>query len=161
MNYTSINLSFKKKGNIQPSTLFYFAFIYLPLLKSGLKVLVTQSSNSAIPWTVAHQLLYPWGFPGKVLECVAFSSPGDLPNPGMAPVSPALQTDSLLSEPQCSPYFYCLLFLFFEIHPMNSNLDRKFCISEEINQQCYKQKKEILVKYLHTFLQGKSIIFSL
>ena len=28
----------------------------------------------------------------------AFQSPGDLPNPGMEPWSPTLQTDSLLSE---------------------------------------------------------------
>jgi len=28
-----------------------------------------------------------------------FSSPGDLPNPGVKPGSPALQTDSLVSEP--------------------------------------------------------------
>ena len=28
-----------------------------------------------------------------------FSSPGDLPNPGIEPWSPALQADSLLSEP--------------------------------------------------------------
>ena len=27
-----------------------------------------------------------------------FPSPGDLPNPGMEPVSPALQADSLLTE---------------------------------------------------------------
>ena len=28
-----------------------------------------------------------------------FSSPGDLPNPGVKPESPALQADSLSSEP--------------------------------------------------------------
>ena len=29
-----------------------------------------------------------------------FPSPGDLPNPGIEPGSPALQADSLLAEPQ-------------------------------------------------------------
>ena len=29
-----------------------------------------------------------------------FPSPGDLPNPGIEPRSPALQADSLLAEPQ-------------------------------------------------------------
>ena len=29
-----------------------------------------------------------------------FPSPGDLPDPGLRPASPALQADSLLSEPQ-------------------------------------------------------------
>ena len=32
-----------------------------------------------------------------------FTSPGDLPNPGMEPRSPALQVDSLLSEPPRKP----------------------------------------------------------
>ena len=37
------------------------------------------------------------------LEWVAIFSPGDLPNPGIEPRSPALQTDSLLSEPPEKP----------------------------------------------------------
>ena len=36
----------------------------------------------------------------RLLEWVAFHSPGDLPNPGIKPRSPALQTDSLAAEPQ-------------------------------------------------------------
>ena len=32
-----------------------------------------------------------------------FPSPGDLPNPGMEPRSPALQADSLPAEPQGKP----------------------------------------------------------
>ena len=46
------------------------------------------------PWTVAHQASgqeYWSGLP--------FHSPGDLPDPGIEPGSPALQADSLLSEP--------------------------------------------------------------
>ena len=34
---------------------------------------------------------------------VAFHSPGELPNPGMEPRSPALQVDSLPAEPQGKP----------------------------------------------------------
>ena len=34
-----------------------------------------------------------------------FPSPGDLPNPGMEPCSPALQVDSLPSEPPGKPLF--------------------------------------------------------
>ena len=33
-----------------------------------------------------------------------FSRPGDLPNPGIEPRSPALQADSLPAEPQGKPY---------------------------------------------------------
>ena len=35
-----------------------------------------------------------------------FPSPGDLPNPGIEPWSPALQADSLSSEPQEKYTFY-------------------------------------------------------
>ena len=35
----------------------------------------------------------------RVLEWVVISSPGDLPNPGIEPVSPAFQADTLTSEP--------------------------------------------------------------
>ena len=44
-------------------------------------------------------------FQARILEWVAFSrgSPGDLPDPGMKPRSPALQADSLLSEPPGKP----------------------------------------------------------
>ena len=36
----------------------------------------------------------------RILEWVAFPSPGDLPNPGIEPRSPALQVDSSPAEPQ-------------------------------------------------------------
>ena len=44
-----------------------------------------------------------------------FPTPGDLPNPGTEPGSPALQVDSLLSEPPGKPtqqYNYCTIFTF-------------------------------------------------
>ena len=45
----------------------------------------------ATPWTVAYQALPPWDFPGKNtgMGC-HFPSPGDLPNAGIEPGSPAL-----------------------------------------------------------------------
>ena len=39
----------------------------------------------------------------RMLEWVAFPSPGDLPNPGIKLRSPALQADSLPAEPQWMP----------------------------------------------------------
>ena len=39
----------------------------------------------------------------RILEWVAIPSPGDLRNPGVNPGSPALQADSLLSEPPEKP----------------------------------------------------------
>ena len=51
------------------------------------------------PWTVAHQAPLSMGFPRQEhWSGVPFPSPGDLPNPGIKPRSPALQADSLLTE---------------------------------------------------------------
>ena len=54
-----------------------------------------------------HELYSPWTSPGqntrvfwKILD---FPYPGDLPNPGIKPGSPTLQTDSLPAEPQGKP----------------------------------------------------------
>ena len=50
-------------------------------------------------WTVAHQAPPSVGFSRQ--ECwsgLPFPSPGDLPNPGIEPRSPALQADALPSE---------------------------------------------------------------
>ena len=45
------------------------------------------------------------GFPGKSTDCsgLPFPSPGDLPNPGIEPRSPVLQTGSLSFEPPGKP----------------------------------------------------------
>ena len=56
------------------------------------------------PWTVAHRLLYPWGFFREdYWNRLSCPLPGDLPNPGTDPTSSALQADSLLSEPLGKP----------------------------------------------------------
>ena len=51
------------------------------------------------------RLLCPWDSPGKNTEWVRMPSPpGDLPDTGIEPVSPALQADSLLAEPPAKQY---------------------------------------------------------
>ena len=46
------------------------------------------------------RLLHPRNFPGKKYwNGLPFPFPGDLPDPGIEPGSPALQADALLSEP--------------------------------------------------------------
>ena len=55
-------------------------------------------------WTVAHRLVCPWGFSRQEYWSeLLFPSPGDLSNPGIEPRSPALQADSLPSEPPGKP----------------------------------------------------------
>ena len=51
------------------------------------------------PWTVACQALLSVGFSRQeYLSGLSFPSPGDLPDPGFEPGSPALQTDCLVPE---------------------------------------------------------------
>ena len=60
----------------------------------------------ATPWTVAYQALLSMGFSSQEYwSGLPFPSPGDLPNPGIEPGSPALQTDALPSEPPGKPDF--------------------------------------------------------
>ena len=50
----------------------------------------------ATPWTVAYQAPLSMGFSRQEYwSGLPFPSPGDLPNPGIEPGSPALQTDTL------------------------------------------------------------------
>ena len=58
----------------------------------------------ATPWTVAHQAPLSMGFSRQEYwSGLPFPSPGDLPDPGIEPRSPALQADSLTSEPPGKP----------------------------------------------------------
>ena len=66
----------------------------------------------------------------RILEWIAFPYPGDLPNPGIEPRSPAMQADSLPAGPPGNPYSYyekwkllsrVLLFQHFGLYsPLNS-----------------------------------------
>ena len=64
--------------------------------------LVIQSCPTlATPWTVAHQAPLPMGFSRQESWSeLPFPSPGDLPDPGIKPMSLALQADSLPTEQQ-------------------------------------------------------------
>ena len=54
----------------------------------------------ATPWTVAHQASPSMGFSRQEYwSGLPFPSPGDLPDPGIEPRSPALEADTLTSEP--------------------------------------------------------------
>ena len=66
-------------------------------------------SDSATLWTVAQQAPLPMGFSRQEYwSGLPFPFPGDLPNPGIEPRSPALQADALTSEPPGKPYFFVM-----------------------------------------------------
>ena len=73
-----------------------------------MKVLVV-SNTFGTPWTVAHQVPPSMGFlRQEYWSGLPYPFPGDLPNPGIKPGSPALQAESLPSEPgnKCSTLFW-------------------------------------------------------
>ena len=80
--------------------------MYIDVKRDKLKVkLLSRIQLFAIPWTVAYQAPSPMEFSRQEYwSGLPFPSPGDLPYPGIEPGSPALQTDSLPSEPPGKPY---------------------------------------------------------
>ena len=73
--------------------------MFFPLSDIEVKLL-SRVQLFATPWTVAHQAPQSMEFSRQEYwSGFPFPSPGDLPNPGIEPGSPALQADALLSEP--------------------------------------------------------------
>ena len=71
----------------------------IPCRRAGQLTPVFLVALFATPWTVAHQATGPL----SMAFLLPFPSPGDLPDPGMELGSPALQADSLPSEPPGKP----------------------------------------------------------
>ena len=99
-------------------------------------------SDFAIPWTVAHQasLSTECSRQKSGVGC-QFPSPGNLPNPGIKPRSPALQANSLPSKPLGKPlwvpeilsgdllaqnYFIIILRYYFVIHSFSHGCRVKY-----------------------------------
>ena len=82
---------------------YMYIYIYIVKLLSHVCLLVT-------PWTVAHQAPPSMEFSRQEYwSGLPFPSPGDLPDPGVKPGSPALQADALPSEPPgISLYIYSI-----------------------------------------------------
>ena len=75
-----------------------------PLTEISQCRIVSPVGVFATPWTVAYQASLSMGFSRQeYLSGVPFPSPGDVPNPGIEPGSPALQADALLSDPPGKP----------------------------------------------------------
>ena len=68
------------------------------------QVLLSHIRLFATPWKVAYQAPLSMGFSRQEYwSGLLFPSPGNLPNPGIEPRSPALQTDALPSESPGKP----------------------------------------------------------
>ena len=72
------------------------------------------------PWTAAHQAPLSTEFSRqKYWSGLPFPSPGDLPDPGTEPTSPALQADALLTEPPGKPCLGSMLQVLLLQQPWN------------------------------------------
>ena len=64
-------------------------------------------SNFVTPWTVACQVRLSMGFPRQEYWSeLLFPIPGDLPDPGIKSVSPALAGRFFITEPPGKPSYY-------------------------------------------------------
>ena len=85
---------------IQMGISFLFSFAFKVKVKSLSCVWLF-----ATPWKVTYQAPQSMGFfRQEYWSGLPFPSPGDLPNPGIEPRSPALQTDALPSDPLGKPF---------------------------------------------------------
>ena len=83
------------------------SFFSIFLIVKRVVILVAKSCLTLVtPWTVACQATLSMGFSRQEYQSgLPFPSPGDLPDPGIEPTSPALQADSLPIELRGKPYF--------------------------------------------------------
>ena len=82
--------------------MYIFIYVYV-CVKVKVKSL-SRVRLFATPWTVAYQAPPSMGFSWQQYwSGLPFPSPGDLPDPGIKPGSPAFQADALTAEPRGKP----------------------------------------------------------
>ena len=81
--------------------------------------------DCSLPCSSVHGILQARYWSG-----LPFPSPGDLPDPGIKPGSPALEADALTSEPpgkhkdlSCATYYY---FFYSHIHPLTPSIPKRW-----------------------------------
>ena len=105
-------------------------------IKSTEKVKVKSFSRVrlfATPWTVAYQAPPSMGFPRQgCWSGLPFPSPGDLPNPGIEPGSPALQANAL--DLQIYSIEFCFLTIYIPMKQRNMlNKSIQFPLVKQVN----------------------------
>ena len=108
MKCSLVSLTFLKRSHLSHSIVFLYFFALIT--EEGFLIPPCYSFSSAqslsrvqlfaTSWSIAHQAPLSVGFSRQEYwSGLPFPSPGDLPNPGIEPRSPALQADALTSEP--------------------------------------------------------------
>ena len=108
----SVFIPIPKKGTARECSNYHTVALISHASKVMLKILhrvLCAQSLSCVqlfvtPWTVAHQAPLSMDFPRQEYwSGLPLPFPVDLPDPGIKPGSPALQVDSLPSEPPMTP----------------------------------------------------------
>ena len=86
----------------------------------------------------------------RILEWIVFLSLGDLPNPGIEPRPPALQTNSLPAEPQGKPYTCTRK----GVHVFVINFFNLFCIVYSIFYFMF-----IVIKFVIKYIKGREYMY--
>ena len=104
--YTPFCLSIYQIAGLLGFSSGFFSFHLLGILNNTVMNVFSHSvmPDSTTPWTVVRQAPLCMGiFQAEYWSGLPCSSSGDLPNPGIKLRSPALQVDSLPSEPPGKP----------------------------------------------------------
>ena len=122
INYTPIqNKNFKKRRKCVPSfpDVLVLNGLWLKMIHEpkrhwsehiSVVYLLSHIQLYATPWTVSHQVPVSKGFPRQEYwSGLSFPSPGDLPDLGMEPTSPALTGGFLTAEPPGKHAYYYTL----------------------------------------------------
>ena len=99
--YLALNLTYVlvwlRKGRVLA---FRFCLLCSRHVGGGCAFVTKWCLTLGTPWTAAHQAPLSMGFPRQeYCGGLLFLSPGDLPNPGIKPTSPALASGFLTTEP--------------------------------------------------------------
>ena len=89
------------------STVFYsfYSQFYWEIVDISLSCVLFFATS----WTIDHQGPLPMGFPRQEYwRRLPFSSPGDLPHPGIKPMSPALAARFFTTKPPGKPPCHCI-----------------------------------------------------
>ena len=119
-----------------------------------------MTDSSATPWTVAYEVPQSMGFPRREYwSGLPLPSPGDFPNPGIKPVSPALQADASPSGLPRKPFFcegpdnkFCMLCKPYRFHGNYSN--SWYSTKETVDHMQTKDSDCILIKL---YLQNQGV----
>ena len=136
-----------------------YAAKWISLRNTHVKVEVwvtSVMSDSATPWTVAHQAPLSMEFSLEAYwSGLSFPSPGDLPDTGIEPGSPALQVDSLPSEPPEKPrytYIPCFVFFFFYFSFRSIFRDRDG--PRDCHTEWSKSEREKQISWINTYTRN-------